>query len=149
MPLEQRFHDGERGALLDLVGRPLTRKQALSTASQAMRQRHVTGLVGGHSEREPAQNRLHGIEIRRLRVDRREAEVARPGDPRFEALEAPYRLVARAVDLGVARNLDPGGGQSLGHQSVASIFRTAHGRSRRRPRGRCDLRLRPLLRCRR
>src|SRR4029453_9196149 len=88
-------------------------EQAAVAAFTALpvRERDVTGLVRSERQRNAAQGRLHRVEAGGLGVDRDPAEVAGAGDPGVEPVEAAHGLVARAIDLGVARGVEPSGGE--------------------------------------
>ncbi len=112
---QQRFECRERRALLDLVGRNRAGEQSVAAAVApfAMGQRDVAGLIGRDRKRKAAQRSLHRVETGGLGLERDHADVARAGDPGIEPVEAAHDLVARAIDLGVARGLDAGRGERL------------------------------------
>src|SRR6266567_6121863 len=56
---------------------------------------------------------LHRIEARRLDLDGRKPGRGRALDPALQAIEAPYRLVLRSIDLGVARGFGARAGERL------------------------------------
>ncbi len=111
---KQRAQRVERGIDRDLIGQGIGTKQRAVARGLAVRERHVAGFVGLDREREADELALHGIEARRLDLDGRKPGRGRALDPALQAIEAPYRLVLRSIDLGVARGFGARGGERLG-----------------------------------
>ena len=109
--------------LWNLIGSALALEQAaIAVAALAVRDRHVTGLVGRQRQRKAAQPGLHRIETRGLGVDRDIAEIARALDPGVEPRKLAHGFVFRAVEFLAMRDVEPRRGQRLRRE------RSRHGR---------------------
>src|SRR5262249_58095810 len=98
---------GDGGWLVDGIGGsgPGNRPAVAAVAALPVAERDVAGLVGADREGKATQCRPHRIDAGGRNRDRDGAEIARTRDPGVEPLDAAHDLVARAVNLGLARRL--------------------------------------------
>ena len=93
---EQRLEAGN--GVLHRQLRDLARAREIEAVAGAVAERDVAGAVRLQRERDAAEPRGHGVEVRRLGVEGDEALFGRRRDPVFERLQIRHLHVAAAVE---------------------------------------------------